>query len=233
MPKFAVYYIPQEDDPFYRLGTQILGYDVRSRASVALPPDIHTSLGHFDASWVLISRPYGFHLTIGDAIDCNWATIPVVERELADLLMCFNPAHPFTLRRPTHSTVVVWSNTLLLLYEPDTSFSMFHALVAARINPLGTGSGSLKKYLTHSNPKAQLPPYKVQQTRLFYSPNVLDNWYPHFTLLNPYKGDDVSQMVSSLSQLFEPYAQLTVKTVSLLIQNDDEASWHIYREFHL
>jgi hypothetical protein len=31
MPKFAIYYVPQQDDPFYRLGGQLLGYDIRAR----------------------------------------------------------------------------------------------------------------------------------------------------------------------------------------------------------
>ena len=39
-------------------------------------------------------------------------------------------------------------------------------------------------------------------------------------------------MASRLEQLFESYTQLTMQTVCLLIQRDDEASWEIYREFH-
>jgi hypothetical protein len=230
MPKFAVYYIPQEDDPFYRLGTQILGYDVRARTLATLSPNVQTALGHLDPSWVLLSRPYGFHLTIGDAIDCTWATIPLVERELTDLLGCFNPAKPFTLRRPANRTIGVWDNTLVLLYEPDNSFCMLHALITARINPLGTGSDFLRQYL--AQPEQQLDPYRAQQTRLFYRPTVLDTWYPHFTLLNPYTGEDRSLMASSLAHLFDPYPQLTIKSVCLLIQKEDETSWHIYREFH-
>src|SRR2546421_11025417 len=106
MPKFAVYYIPQHDDPFYRLGTQILGYDVRTRSSVMLPSDIREALGQWDEAWTTVSRPYGFHLTISDAIDCHWATIPLGERELADVLGCFDPAHPFTLQqRASHNGI--------------------------------------------------------------------------------------------------------------------------------
>ena len=31
MPKFAVYYVPQETDALYRLGSSVVGYDVRKR----------------------------------------------------------------------------------------------------------------------------------------------------------------------------------------------------------
>ncbi|GAC1472967.1 MAG: hypothetical protein NVS2B12_28360 [Ktedonobacteraceae bacterium] len=233
MPKFAVYCIPQGDDPFYRLGTHVLGYDVRARASVAMPPDIHDSLGHFDEAWVHASRPFGFHMTIGDAIDCAWSTIPLVERELANLLACFDPARPFTLQRPAHTTVGVWGetgrNTLVLLYEPGISLRMLHTLIVARINPLGTGTGYLQRYLMQ--PEQEIQPYKTQQMRMFHSPTIFENWYPHFTLLNPYTGEDVQHMASSLAHLFEPYSKLTVQTISLLVQGDDETNWHIYREF--
>ena len=125
MPKFAVYYVPQADDPFYRLGSQLLGYDIRARAEVPLPSD------------------------------------------LGDFL------------------------------QPDQ----------------------------------QMLPHEVQQMRLFYSRVVVGNWYPHCTLLNPYRGEEASLLASRLADLFTPYEQITVDAVCLLIQEDDEANWHIYREF--
>ncbi len=96
-PKFAVYYIPEGDDPFYQLGTQLLGYDVRARTSVTLPPGVQATLGRVEESWVLFSRPLGFHLTIGDAIDCDWSTIPLVEGELIDLPGCFEHDFSYSL----------------------------------------------------------------------------------------------------------------------------------------
>jgi len=233
MPKFAVYYIPQADDPLYRLGTQLLGYDIRARTSAPLPSDIRESLGSFDVAWTTISQPYGFHLTISDAIDCHWATIPSVERELADLFACFDSAHPFLLQRRSERPVGIWGetgkNSLVLLYKPNEHLRMLHTLLVARINPLGTGSDYLKRYL--AQPDQEMPPHQVQQLRLFYSRVVLDNWYPHFTLLNPYTGEDAILMASRLAHLFTPYEQITVDTVCLLIQSDDETNWHIYREF--
>lgn len=235
MPKFAVYYVPQADDPFYRLGTQLLGYDIRARMEVSLPSDLRDSLGQFDMAWTTISRPYGFHLTIGDALDCHWATIPLVERELAELLGCFDPAHPFLLQRRSKRPVGIWGetgkNSLVLLYEPNEYLRMLHTLIVARINPLGTGSDFLQRYL--AQPDQEMLPHETQLLRLFYSRVVLGNWHPHFTLLNPYAGEDAALMASRLAYLFAPYEQITVDAVCLLIQRDNEANWHIYREFRL
>jgi len=88
--------------------------------------------------------------------------------------------------------VGIWGETrrksLILLYDPKEYLCIFHTLIVARINPLGIGSGFLKRYLAQS--EQQLQPHLAQRTRLFYSFTVFDHWYPHFTLLNPYTGAD-------------------------------------------
>ena len=234
MPKFAVYYVPQADDPFYHLGSQLLGYDSRARTPLALPSNVRESLGQFDVAWTTISQPYGFHLTISEAIDCHWATLPSLERELADLLACFDPAYPFILQQRNGGLVGIWGekgkHSVVLLYEPNEHLRMLHTLIVARLNPQGTGSSYLERYFTH--PERELPPHEVQQLRLFYSPKVLSNWYPHFTLFNPYTGGDATLMASCLAHLFAPYEQIIIDTICLVVQADDEDNWHIYREFH-
>lgn len=233
MARFAIYYVPQANDPFYELGTQILGYDVRTQAAAPLQPNLQAEFSHFDNTWTTIARPFGFHLTICDALDCDWATIPLVERELADLLPCFNPATEFLLQRDTQTPIGIWgqagAHSLVLLYRPNTAFSMLHALLVGRINPLGKGSGYLQRYLT--NPQTRQP-HHAQQLRQFFSSTVLDNWYPHFTLLNPYPEADPDAMASQLARLSEPYTTLSVHSLCLLIQEHDEANWQIYREFY-
>lgn len=233
MPKFAVYYIPQTDDPFYQLGTQVLGYDVRARQSVAASSELEEVLGEGRQSWTTVCRPYGFHVTICEALDGHWATIPRVEQKLADLLKCFDPSRPFVLERRDERLVGIWgeesSKSLVLLYEPNTSLHLLHTLLVARLTPLGTGSGFLKRYLTH--PEKKRPLYEVQQLRLFSSPKVLENWHPHFTLLNPYTGGEAPAMASRLAQLFQSYSHVVVSTICLLIQEHHEANWQIYQEF--
>lgn len=233
MPKFAVYYIPQADDPFYRLGAALLGYDVRARCAAAFPPDLAVDIGPFDSDWTAISRPYGFHLSITEAIACDVAAIPRVERELENLLGCFDPATPFLLKRRAEWPVGIWGeagkHSLTLAYEPNEYLRMLHTLFVARLTPLGNGTGFLEQYL--SQPEQETLPHQVQQTRMFYSPTVLDNWYPHFTLLNPYTGDEPASMTVQLARLFEQYEQLAIQTICLLIKMDGETHWHIYHEF--
>ncbi len=233
MPRFAVYFVPQADDPFYRIGSEVLGYDVRARQSLARSSELEKMLGPLSESWTGLSRPYGLHLTICDALDCEWTTIPRVERELADLLACFDPARPLVLERKDQPTVSIWgkegSRTHVLRYEPNSSFRMLHTLVIARINPLGSGTGNLKDFLMDR--KKKLPPHRVQQLRLFSSANVFEHWRPHFTLLRPYTGQETEEMATRLAQLFQPYSAFTVATICLFVQEQDDANWQIYREF--
>jgi hypothetical protein len=43
-------------------------------------------------------------------LDCDWATIPVVERELVDLFSCFDPATEFALQRDAEKPVGIWGS---------------------------------------------------------------------------------------------------------------------------
>ncbi len=152
MPKFAVYYVPQANEPFYRLGTALLGYDVRAQTTVALPADLQRTLAPFDPAWTTIARPYGFHLTITEAIMCHEAVILRVEQELADLLACLDPAHPLLLHRAEHP-LGIWGEpgkySLVLRYEPNASLRMLHTLLVARITPLGYSSSFVQHAATH------------------------------------------------------------------------------------
>jgi hypothetical protein len=55
MPKFAIYFVPPAESPFYQLGTHVLGYDVRGRTSATMPPGLEADFGRFDAAWTAIA----------------------------------------------------------------------------------------------------------------------------------------------------------------------------------
>lgn len=236
MIKFGVSYIPRPDAPLYRLGTAVVGYDIRARraSDTADLPDALRRVGPLDATWVAEAKPYGFHLTIGDAIDGDAGAISLVERELDGLLRSFAPERPFTLHRRDDG-VATWGHqreVVVVRYDPNEVLAMLHALVIARLNPLGRGSGYLTRYLSGANAEMYAgQPARAAQVRTFYSPTVLDNWAPHFTLLNPYTGRDHDGMVRALGEAFDGFSTVTVDTVCLCVQVDDAKPWRIYQEF--
>jgi hypothetical protein len=233
MPKFAVYYVPDAESDFYRLGTSILGYDVRAARSARMSPDVQERLGGFDPAWVERAQPYGFHLTIGDAIDFRLGDISAVEQEVKDLLNCFDPVHKFAVRRREEDFVTFWGahkEVVVLRYDPNESLRLFHALVVARVHPLGIGSGYLQRFIQEPGQYAKRP-HLAHKVRKFYSPTALDSYAPHFTLLNPYAGDDHDRLACALAKEFAPHVEMTVDSVCLLVQMCEEEEWIVYREF--
>ena len=235
MPKFAVYYIPEVDKAnskyfkFYHLGSSILGYDVRAGDPVPMPSELRAKLGEFDPAWQTCAQSYGFHLTIGDAIDFNFGDLHQIEAELLAILNCFASSEKFKLEQSS-DFVPDWGAPIVLRYDPNEHLRALHALVVSRINTIGTGSRLLRRYLEHPNQYIN-EPHKASRILKFYSPRILGDFYPHFTLLNPYTGTNRTALVRALKQVFDKFTKFTVNSICLLVQYSAEKNWIIYKEF--
>ena len=234
MPKFGVYYVPPEGGDFYILGSSILGFDVRKQECLTIPQNIETELGGFNQEWTTEARPYGFHLTIGDAIDCDAQDFERVETELSQILACFDTEnHKFLLtQRAEKSLVSMWGNEqiVVLRYGANEYLKMFHDLVTARVNPIGKGSVYTSEY--DDNPEKYADsPYKGQRVRMFYSPNVLSSYTPHFTLLNPYTGGDPNRVKQCLNTEFEDFQKIRIRSICLVVQHCEGQNFEIHQEF--
>lgn len=235
MPKFAVYYIPEADPltsdapGFFQVGSAILGYDVRAGSTAPMPPDLRSKVGEINPAWQRIAQVFGFHLTISDAIDFNLGDLDRVEEELLAILNCFAPGEVFRLEQ-SPDFIPDWGPSIVLRYDPNQHLCALHALVVARINPIGTGSRLLRDYL--ENPDQFIhEPHMAARVLKFYSPRILGGYYPHFTLLNPYTGPDRTAMVQALKRVFEAYREITLHTICLLVQYSEEKKLVLYKEF--
>jgi hypothetical protein len=231
MPKFAVYYIPEETDKFYQLGSSVLGYDVRKRAAVPTPAALQ-SIPNFTDQWLTKAGQYGFHLTIGDAIDCELGNIARIEKEVEDILGCFDPAHTFTLTRRQDDFVDFWGPAVVLRYEPNDYLKILHAVIAARIHPLGIGSGYLRRYLENPGKEARQP-YHARRILKFFSPTVFDSYSPHFSLLHLPGGVRTDEPKKLFSDMFGHFDGMVIRSICLLIQFAEGQNWQIHREFSL
>ncbi len=229
MPKFAVYYIPKESSKLYRLGSSVVGYDVRKHKFVPTLKALR-SIPHFTDQWLTKARPYGFHLTIGDAIDFDMERIATVEKEVADILGCFDPAHTFTLHRRQNDFVTFWGPAVVLRYDPNDYLKILHTVIAARVHPLGTGSGYLRRYLQDPEKEAELS-YRSQRIKMFFSPTIFDSYSPHFTVLNPHTGESRNELTQLFADIFGGFNEIVIRSISLLVQPAKEENWQIYREF--
>ncbi len=191
-------------------------------------------LGDFSEDYVKKARPYGFHLTIGSAIDFNIGDILSVEHEISDILNCFDPCHPFTLQRRKEDFITIWGKnekTVVLRYDPNENLKMLHAFVVTCIHRLGIGSTYLQRYLEDPSQYADRP-YLAHRILKFYDPHIWDNYSPHFTLLNPYTGEDSNLLTNLLIKKFSRFSDMTLGSICLIIQMKEDGNWEIYKEFN-
>ncbi|KYK34619.1 MAG: hypothetical protein AYK18_13890 [Theionarchaea archaeon DG-70] len=237
MPRFAIYYVPPKESEFYRLGSQIVGYDVRARKLVKLGKDLKKLLGRVDTKWVKHARPFGFHLTIGDAIDFEGDIKEIkqdIEREIEIILNCFNPSHWFELTMRKENFVTIYrtkrGDAIVLRYDPNEYLKLFSTLVVSRVNTLGTGSGFLKRF---KEDPAKYYLHHGHRILNFYAPYIFDDYSPHFTLLDPYTGNDHDRLRRTFSKIFRPFSHMYLDTICLLFQKERDKNWEICREFDL
>jgi hypothetical protein len=236
MPKFAVYYIPHKKDRLYQFGSSILGYDIRSGSETDGSTDfMHLEHERFDPKWADRSRPYGFHLTIGPAVDFDIGDLRKIEHELENLISCLNPALPFRLQKREADFVSLFGekkDSAVLRYEANEIFKMFHTLIISRMNPLGCGTRELRSYLQDDAGISEQD-YRGNRLLTFYYKEILEEWRPHFTLLTPYTGDNQKELVHALSTTFEEFNEINVDSICLVVQMDENKPFKIYKEFDL
>jgi hypothetical protein len=237
MAYFALYYIPSADSPFYQLGAQVLGYDVRTGALLPESNATRARLSQFDPAWVARSQEFGFHLTLGDAIEFDAAHTEVIVQEIENVLNCFDPAHPFILHQAPelllYNDVPRFDHTAVLLrYDANDYLKVFHAVVAAYIHRLGSGSYYTRIPETTLAELSVDQPFRAHRIRHFYSPTPFDSFTPHFTLFNPYPLDaDRQQLTADLEAIFGAYQALVVDSVCLLVMPDGAERYELVREF--
>jgi putative phosphonate metabolism protein len=62
-PRYAIYFAPAPDDPLWRFGSAVLGYDAALGCDVPYLPDTGFGLDEW-AAWTEEPRRYGFHATL-------------------------------------------------------------------------------------------------------------------------------------------------------------------------
>ena len=232
MAKFAVYYVPDAQDEFYQLGSEILRYDVRARKACPISEQLKRRLGQYNQFWAKDAQPYGFHLTIGDSIEFIIGDMNRIDSELEAVLKCFAPSDRFQLRKPESDFIPNWGPSIVLRYEPNENLRTLHTLVVSRINTLGIGSDYLRRYLNKPDEYAN-ESYKASRILKFYSPFVFGDFKPHFSLFNPYTGSKRASLIANLQKLFDKFTNFTFNSICLMVQLDDQEKWSIYREFPL
>ena len=230
MPDFALYYVPPAEHPLYQIGSELLGYDLRAEKVLPVENTARAGIPGFNLNWVEYSQQYGFHMTILHAVHFQADRLGAIEAETESIMNLFDAAKPWELTplEGTAYTAIAPQWACLLRYNPNQAFMMLHALVVARLSPLGIGTPQLDKFIAGEID----PPLHGQHrlTQYYYQP-ILDDYYPHFTLFNPLPVEDIEPVRVGVMATVPQPEPMTVETLCLLVRPDGETHYRIHREF--
>ncbi|WP_034386042.1 hypothetical protein [Deinococcus sp. YIM 77859] len=213
--RFAVYLCPPAGNPYYRLGSDLLGFDVRAGQVRPLPeflrPQDQTEAG-----------PYGLHLTVVEGFLTDPAWWPQIEAEVRAGVACLSPGAVLTL---TGGRVEAWDDgeTWVHRFDANAALLVLHTLLLAR----------LARFVTASPFDAQVAqgkyaqPFERARMRLLHTPRGLDSWRPHFTLVQPYRGSDPAGLRTRLEALTAPHHAQTYRAVALFEKREGETRWRV------
>ncbi|SMB96126.1 hypothetical protein [Deinococcus hopiensis] len=219
--RFAVYLCPPAGDAYYRLGTELIGYDVRAEREVALP-DFLRREDQRDAG------RYGLHLTVVEGFYTGSSRWPDIEAEVRACAACLSPGAVLTV---TGGRVEGWDEQTTWVHRFDANAPLLalHTLLLARLTRFVTASPfdapvAAGKYAR---------PFEQARMALLRTPRGLDSWQPHFTLVQPYGGKDVSGLRARLEVLVQAHHAQTYRSVTLFEKREGEARWRVRAEIPL
>ena len=230
MPDFALYYVPPAEHPLYPAASELIGYDLRAEKVLPVENPSRAKIPGFDVSWVDDPHQYGLHMTIAHAMHFQADRLAAIEAEIESITNLFDPAKAWEIT-PCAGTAYIRiapQRSCLLRYDPNQAFMMLHALIVARLSPLSTGTPQLEKFMA-----GKLQPSLHAEHRLvqYYYYNLLDDFYPHFTLFGTLPLEDVEPVRDAVMSVVPQSEPMTIQTLCLLVRPDGEAHYRIHREF--
>ncbi|MDV6372985.1 hypothetical protein [Deinococcus arenicola] len=219
--RFAVYLCPEADSALYRMGSELLGFDVRARQNITLPSFLRPE-------WQADAGPFGFHLTVVEGFYTDPAWWPDIEAEARACAACLSPDAGLGL---TNGRIAVWDNgeTWVHRLDPSPALLVAHTLLLSR----------LARFVTVSPFAAQVAaghyaqPFEQARMRLLHTPRGLDTWEPHFTLVQPYGGNEPEALRRELEEKVAPFATQTYSTLTLFEKREGEEHWRVRAELPL
>lgn len=219
--RFAVYLCPPADTALYRMGTELLGFDVRAQREVPRPAFLRPE-------WQTDAGPFGFHLTVVEGFGTDPGWWPDIEAEARACAAGLSPDADLSL---TNGRIEVWDGgeTWVLRLDPSPALLVAHTLLLARLSRFVTDSpftGQVARGLWGQ-------PHERARMTLLHTPRGLDTWQPHFTLVQPYRGAEPQSLSRALEARVAPFLRQTYTALTLFEQRADETHWRVRAELPL
>jgi hypothetical protein len=220
---FALYFVPPEESPLYRFGTEVLGYDVYRRASVEPPW----------AEMVGDAAGFGFHLTICDSLyflneeEIRYAIAEV--EYLATGLEAFELRDLQITRGFPHAAAFALS-----LKDPSGGIEILHHELVQRVFRRAAASNySLGLARLDRDPDNLRSSTMLRRYR---APYILGRFRPHFTLLTRVPEEKREQVHGELAERFRQAGcaeTIRVERLAVMERSSLVSPWVIRQEIPL
>jgi hypothetical protein len=107
---------------------------------------------------------------------------------------------------------------------------MLHTMLTTQLAPYGLSSAM--QQMAQENPEQFNSVHEANRAYYFHYNYIFDDFIPHYTLLQPYTGNEQDKVASSIQSIFAGFKQHMLESICLLTKLDD-ANWQIHKEFHL
>jgi hypothetical protein len=220
---FAVYLVPPAYSTLYKLGSEILGYDIRNRSQ----------LQHW--KWYTAVGPaadFGFHLTVADALYCaHPKDIDLISEEIAFLAQEF-PSFSlnFTLEQDFPNS----QGIALVCHDESGSLEALHHEMVARIYRKAVAS-NYSLGLAQPNRDSDRKRAKLMIER-YHAPYILQRFKPHFSLLSDVPADKKEQIYQDVKKLYEKYItepSIEISSIAIMFRPISTEPWRILNEYNL
>jgi hypothetical protein len=225
---FGLYYIPFETE-FYDIGSKIIGYDIIKNKHLKCLKEVNKK-------WVNEIEKYGFHMTITDAVTVDKNSLPFIEGKIYEILNCFSKNLEFTL---SLNEISYWPNNptqLAIRLKSNNNVEMLHNVLVSIIQILGSDSlylDDLNKQITEGKIRYTLD--QIKKIKMFYSPYIFEQFKPHFTLLNPFYGDecDREKVKEFILSKFDKPINLSINKLIMVTKKDNDKFFKVHKIFNL
>ena len=186
MPRLGVYLIPEMDSTLYQAASDILGWDIWAEAEAPIPPDLAAWPVR---DWVGPARAYGFHATIGDALEYADADVAQIEQILAEIA---GATSAFRLEDGRiHMAFRAWPRALVGTFDsPDCAVTRLEEQVVTQINVRRQASPIF------SESRDRLDGLALEQLDAYGSPMVRSLFDLHFTLASAVPDGEIWRLLA-------------------------------------
>jgi hypothetical protein len=220
---FAIYLIPSADTSLYKLGSEILEYDVRANKELQITKWHNVIGAAFD---------YGLHITVADALYCvTKSDINLICKEVEFLA---NEFQPFALTLSLEKDFPNERGIALVSQDKSGSLEALHHEMVAHVYRKAVASNyNFDPSLANRDSDGDRARLMIKH---YHAPYILQRYKPHFSLLSNVHPERKEQIYTEIKRLYEKRIKepfIEIDYIAVMYRPDPKGHWQILKEYKL